>query len=96
MFFSMNWMQLLAIPPMRYQEPTQAFLMGARLEHPSCRYTHVKWQGNSPLYLAISFHFGNSSYYYPSMNSRPILLPPNSNQYMLFVMFRYKKFASEY
>ena len=32
----------------------------------------------------------------PSKYNLPILLPPNSNQNMLFVKFRYKLFYSEY
>ncbi len=87
------------MPPRRNQDPTFLFCcseMGDYPWAPPFTKTVVKWQGNSPLYYAIKRHFEYSSASGPSKYNLPILLPPNSNQNMLFVKLRYKLFYSEY
>ena len=88
------------MPPIRNQLFTFFIISGLKIllspTAPAFIKTKVKWHGNSPLNLATSLHFGNSSASGPSMKSLPILFPPNSNQFMLFVTFRYSSFCSAY
>jgi hypothetical protein len=88
----MYYKQLLPMPPRRNQLPTFLFvadvMMSGDPNAPPFMYTNEKWQLNSPLNFDINRHLGNSSASGPSMKSRPILLPPNSNQNIWFVRFR--------